>query len=62
MIAEVVYDDGEMMRLDGLRSFAAEHGCPLVSIEDLVAYLEAGGGGAPDQNVRKVPGGEKEKR
>lgn len=62
VIAEVVYDDGEMMRLDGLRSFAAEHGCPLVSIEDLVAYLEAGGGGAPDQNVRKVPGGEKEKR
>jgi 3,4-dihydroxy 2-butanone 4-phosphate synthase/3,4-dihydroxy 2-butanone 4-phosphate synthase/GTP cyclohydrolase II len=28
VIAEVVYDDGEMMRLDGLRSFAAEHGAP----------------------------------
>jgi 3,4-dihydroxy 2-butanone 4-phosphate synthase/3,4-dihydroxy 2-butanone 4-phosphate synthase/GTP cyclohydrolase II len=41
VIAEVVYDDGEMMRLDGLRAFAAEHGCPLVSIEDLVAYLDA---------------------
>lgn len=40
VIAEVVYDDGEMMRLDGLRAFAAEHGCPLVSIEDLVAYLD----------------------
>ncbi|MFC9772452.1 MULTISPECIES: 3,4-dihydroxy-2-butanone-4-phosphate synthase [unclassified Pseudarthrobacter] len=62
VIAEVVYDDGEMMRLDGLRSFAAEHGCPLVSIEDLVAYLEAGTGGGLDQNVRIVPGGEKEKR
>ena len=28
VIAEVVYDDGEMMRLDGLRGFAAEHGAP----------------------------------
>ena len=41
VIAEVVYDDGEMMRLDGLRGFAAEHGCPLISIADLVAYLDA---------------------
>lgn len=40
VIAEVVYDDGEMMRLDGLRTFAAEHGCLLVSIADLVAYVE----------------------
>jgi 3,4-dihydroxy-2-butanone 4-phosphate synthase len=30
------------MRLDGLRGFATEHGCPLISIADLVAYLEAG--------------------
>jgi 3,4-dihydroxy-2-butanone 4-phosphate synthase len=42
VIAEVVYDDGEMMRLDGLRGFAAEHGCPLISIADLVAYLDSG--------------------
>jgi len=42
VIAEVVYDDGEMMRLDGLRSFALEHGCPLISIADLVDYLNAG--------------------
>ena len=41
VIAELVYDDGEMMRLDGLRGFALEHGCPLISIADLVAYLEA---------------------
>jgi 3,4-dihydroxy 2-butanone 4-phosphate synthase/3,4-dihydroxy 2-butanone 4-phosphate synthase/GTP cyclohydrolase II len=41
VIAEVVYDNGEMMRLDGLRGFALEHGCPLVSIADLVAYLES---------------------
>ncbi|WP_364748958.1 3,4-dihydroxy-2-butanone-4-phosphate synthase [Arthrobacter sp. LAR12-1-1.1] len=42
VIAELVYDNGEMMRLDGLRGFAVEHGCPLISIADLVAYLEAG--------------------
>jgi 3,4-dihydroxy-2-butanone 4-phosphate synthase len=62
VIAEVVYDDGEMMRLDGLRVFAAEHGCPLISIKDLVAYLAAGTGGAPVQGVRPVPAGEKEER
>jgi 3,4-dihydroxy 2-butanone 4-phosphate synthase len=62
VIAEVVYDDGEMMRLDGLRSFAAEHGCPLISIEDLVAYVEAGAGGAQREDVRVSPGEEKEKR
>jgi 3,4-dihydroxy-2-butanone 4-phosphate synthase len=41
VIAELVYDNGEMMRLDGLRGFAIEHGCPLISIADLVAYLDA---------------------
>lgn len=41
VIAELVHEDGEMMRLDALRGFAAEHGCPLISIADLVTYLEA---------------------
>ncbi|YCH09316.1 3,4-dihydroxy-2-butanone-4-phosphate synthase [Arthrobacter sp. alpha11c] len=41
VIAELVHDDGEMMRLDSLRDFAAQHGCPLISIEDLVAYVDA---------------------
>ncbi|HKU29013.1 3,4-dihydroxy-2-butanone-4-phosphate synthase [Arthrobacter sp. NyZ413] len=45
VIAELVHDDGEMMRLDSLREFAAEHGCPLISIEDLVAYVAASEGG-----------------
>ena len=61
VIAEVVYDDGEMMRLDGLRTFAAEHGCPLISIEDLAAYLAAGGS-EPPKSAREVPGGKKETR
>ena len=58
VIAEVVYDNGEMMRLDGLRGFAAEHGCPLVSIEDLVAYLEA----ARPGGQATTPMGSEEKR
>jgi 3,4-dihydroxy 2-butanone 4-phosphate synthase/3,4-dihydroxy 2-butanone 4-phosphate synthase/GTP cyclohydrolase II len=59
VIAEVVYDDGEMMRLDGLRAFAAEHGCPLISIQNLVAYLEAAGISA-DGNTRAGRAGEEE--
>lgn len=41
-IAELVNDDGTMMRLPALRRFADRHGMPLISIEDLVAYLETG--------------------
>ena len=40
VIAELVHDDGEMMRLPALRTFADTHGIPLVSIEELVRYLE----------------------
>ncbi|WP_285250891.1 3,4-dihydroxy-2-butanone-4-phosphate synthase [Pseudarthrobacter sp. fls2-241-R2A-168] len=58
VIAEVVYDDGEMMRLDGLRAFAAEHGCPLISIQDLVAYLDAEG--TSDGITRAARAGEEE--
>jgi 3,4-dihydroxy-2-butanone 4-phosphate synthase len=46
VIAELVHDDGEMMRLPALRDFANEHGCPLVSIEDLVQFIAAEGTGA----------------
>ncbi len=44
MIAEVVHDDGSMMRFDALRRFADAHGLVMVSIEQLVRYLEAGDG------------------
>ncbi|MHA7180287.1 3,4-dihydroxy-2-butanone-4-phosphate synthase [Arthrobacter sp. MDB2-24] len=39
VIAELVHDEGDMLRLPALRRFADDHGIPLVSIEDLVAYL-----------------------
>ena len=41
VIAELVHDDGDMMRLPALRDFADAHGIPLISIEDLVRYLQA---------------------
>ncbi|MBG0740697.1 3,4-dihydroxy-2-butanone-4-phosphate synthase [Paeniglutamicibacter antarcticus] len=40
VIAEVVDDDGEMLRVAALRTFADQHGLLLISIADLVAYLE----------------------
>ncbi|MCK9793678.1 bifunctional 3,4-dihydroxy-2-butanone-4-phosphate synthase/GTP cyclohydrolase II [Isoptericola sp. 4D.3] len=41
VLAELVHDDGTMMRLPALREFAAEHGLTLVSVADLVAYRRA---------------------
>ncbi|WP_460462426.1 3,4-dihydroxy-2-butanone-4-phosphate synthase [Arthrobacter pigmenti] len=38
VIAELVNDEGEMMRLPALRVFADTHGIPLVSIEDLTQF------------------------
>jgi 3,4-dihydroxy 2-butanone 4-phosphate synthase/GTP cyclohydrolase II len=40
MIGEVVHDDGSMMRFDAVRDFADAHGLVMVSIEQLIAYLE----------------------
>ncbi|MFI7581973.1 3,4-dihydroxy-2-butanone-4-phosphate synthase [Kocuria sp. M1N1S27] len=39
VIAELVHDEGSMMRLPALRAFADRHGIPLVSIEDLADQL-----------------------
>jgi 3,4-dihydroxy 2-butanone 4-phosphate synthase/GTP cyclohydrolase II len=38
VLAEVVNDDGSMMRLPGLKLMAAEHGMVLTSVQDLIAY------------------------
>ncbi|MFC6235917.1 GTP cyclohydrolase II, partial [Leucobacter soli] len=40
MIAEIVAEDGEMMRLPGLLELGAAEGVPVVTIEQLIAYLE----------------------
>ncbi len=41
LCCEVAAADGEMARLPELELFAAEHGLPLVAIEDLVSYARA---------------------
>ncbi|OMH33126.1 3,4-dihydroxy-2-butanone-4-phosphate synthase [Tersicoccus sp. Bi-70] len=52
VIAELVHDDGSMMRLPALRAFADEHDLRLISIADLIVHLgrhplEDGGGTEP---------------
>ena len=44
VIAEVVDDAGEMVRLPGLRKFADEQGLLLISIADLVLHMAEGPG------------------
>lgn len=48
VIAEVTHDDGGMMRLPALREFATRFQAPLISIEDLAAYLAARETGAAE--------------
>ncbi|MHA7277148.1 3,4-dihydroxy-2-butanone-4-phosphate synthase [Arthrobacter sp. Hz1] len=43
VIAELVHDEGQMMRLPALRDFADAHGLPLISIKDLLSYLATSG-------------------
>ena len=38
VLSELMHDDGTVMRLPALEAFAKEHGFPLVSIADLIAY------------------------
>jgi len=40
VIAEIVAEDGEMMRLPGLIELGAEMGVPVITIEQLIAYLD----------------------
>ncbi|MFZ1361610.1 MAG: bifunctional 3,4-dihydroxy-2-butanone-4-phosphate synthase/GTP cyclohydrolase II [Candidatus Nanopelagicales bacterium] len=39
VIAELVHDDGSMMRAPACREFADEHGLSMISIADLIAYI-----------------------
>ena len=40
VIAEIVGDDGEMMRLPGLIAFGEEHQLPVITIESLIEFLQ----------------------
>ncbi|UVI35707.1 GTP cyclohydrolase II [Brevibacterium spongiae] len=56
MIAEVVHDDGSMMRFDAVRDFADAHDLVMVSIEQLIAYLdERDVGESSVQSTAEVP-------
>ena len=48
VIAELVHDDGRMMRLPALRTFADAHGFALISIADLILHR---GGNPPEGAV-----------
>src|SRR5262249_52730131 len=41
MLVEAVDDDGEPIRLPELRRLADEHGLPLISIADLITFLDS---------------------
>jgi len=41
VICEIMNDDGTMARMPDLERFSAEHGIPIVTIADLVAYRQA---------------------
>ncbi|MGO8149393.1 3,4-dihydroxy-2-butanone-4-phosphate synthase [Rhizobium leguminosarum] len=50
VICEVANDDGTMSRLPELTLFAERHNLPIVTIEDLVAYLER----QAERDIREV--------
>ncbi|MFP5251496.1 MAG: 3,4-dihydroxy-2-butanone-4-phosphate synthase [Actinomycetes bacterium] len=57
VIGELVEDGGEMRRLPSLIAFGEEHDLPVITIEDLIDYLDAGGlptacKGANDESAR----------
>lgn len=54
MIGEIVADDGEMMRLPGLLELGAAEQVPVITIEQLIQYLnEHDPAGAREQNVSR---------
>jgi 3,4-dihydroxy 2-butanone 4-phosphate synthase / GTP cyclohydrolase II len=54
-ISEVVAPDGEMMRLPEMIDFGEEHGVLVITIEALIAYLEATHGDEPLPTPALVP-------
>ncbi|WP_318842121.1 bifunctional 3,4-dihydroxy-2-butanone-4-phosphate synthase/GTP cyclohydrolase II [Streptomyces marincola] len=44
VVVEIAGEDGTMLRMPALRSFARKHGLAIISIEDLVAYRGAAAG------------------
>ena len=55
VIAELVHDTGPMMRGEDLRTFADTHDLPLVSIADLITFLDARDGARTPAAVEDTP-------
>ena len=55
MIGEVVHDDGSMMRFDSLREFADAHELVMVSIEELITYLNEADRQSDQDSTMSVP-------
>jgi 3,4-dihydroxy 2-butanone 4-phosphate synthase/GTP cyclohydrolase II len=53
MVAELVHDDGELMRLPDALAFGGEHGVPVVSIEQLLATMDDSDAGVAPLLARK---------
>jgi 3,4-dihydroxy 2-butanone 4-phosphate synthase len=43
VLCELMNEDGTMMRGEQITRFAAQHGMPMLTIEDIVAYRSAEG-------------------
>jgi 3,4-dihydroxy 2-butanone 4-phosphate synthase/GTP cyclohydrolase II len=54
VIAELVHDDGELMRLDALLAFGRLHGLAVISIEELIEYRRANEASPPVQRLQAV--------
>ena len=65
VIAEIVAEDGEMMRLPELLELGAAEGIPVITIEDLVAYVGAdtamGGATSGEDMNQTVPAAHRER-
>jgi 3,4-dihydroxy 2-butanone 4-phosphate synthase/GTP cyclohydrolase II len=55
VIGEIVEDDGEMMRLPGLLKLGEEHGVPVITIEELIRFMEERKCESDPQAVVEVP-------
>ncbi|MGB3910384.1 MAG: GTP cyclohydrolase II [Pseudolysinimonas sp.] len=55
VIGEIVDEDGEMMRLPGLLALGEEHDVPVITIEELIRFMEERKCEADPQAVVEVP-------
>lgn len=55
VIGEIVEDDGEMMRLPGLLALGEKHGVPVITIEELIRFMEERKCESDPQAIAEVP-------